>query len=92
MQSKPTTDQMNAINEALFVGQKIEAIKLYRNATGHDLKESKEFVEKLATELYTQHPEMFSAGQRQQVAAARGIGIVFAIIVAVIIVIILIMK
>ncbi len=33
--------------EALRAGQKIEAIKLYRRATGVDLKTAKEFVESL---------------------------------------------
>ena len=36
-----------AIREALAAGKKIEAIKLYRDATGSSLRESKDAVEKM---------------------------------------------
>lgn len=38
----------NAVREALLAGQKIHAIKLYREATGVGLKEAKEAVEAMA--------------------------------------------
>ncbi len=49
------------IQEALFKGDKIEAIKLYREGTNLGLKESKEAVEKLETELRQKSPERFTA-------------------------------
>jgi ribosomal protein L7/L12 len=49
------------IHEALFKGDKIEAIKLYREGTNLGLKESKEAVEKLETELRQKSPERFAA-------------------------------
>ena len=49
------------VQQALFQGQKIEAIKLYREATNQGLKESKEAVEKLEVELRQRLPERFSA-------------------------------
>lgn len=49
-----TRDQ---ITQAIFAGRKIEAIKLYREATGQGLKESKDFIEALTVELREQHPD-----------------------------------
>lgn len=49
--------------EAIFGGapRKIEAIRLVREAMGFGLKEAKEFVEKLSSELYTKAPHRFAA-------------------------------
>jgi len=55
-------DVKNEIADAIFAHRKIEAIKLYREASGQGLKEAKEFVEALTTELREQSPEKFSAG------------------------------
>jgi len=49
------------VQQALFQGQKIEAIKLYREATNQGLKESKDAVEKMEAELRQRSPERFSA-------------------------------
>ncbi|MGV3756642.1 MAG: ribosomal protein L7/L12 [Verrucomicrobiota bacterium] len=49
------------IEEALFKGEKIEAIKLYRDGTNLGLKESKEAVEKIEAVLRQQSPEKFTA-------------------------------
>ena len=49
------------IQEALFKGDKIEAIKLYREGTNLGLKESKEAVEKLEVDLRQKSPERFTA-------------------------------
>jgi hypothetical protein len=49
------------IRDAIFAGQKIRAIKLYRELTGHGLKESKDFIEALTEELRTSSPEKFTA-------------------------------
>jgi len=42
-----TPDQRSEIIAALESGKKIEAIKLYRNATGSDLADAKFFIETL---------------------------------------------
>lgn len=52
-------EQRNAMTELLFVGQKIAAIKIYRQATGAGLKESKDFVETLESTLQQTMPERF---------------------------------
>ena len=56
----PLTDnQRQAIEAAIFAERKIQAIKLYREATGAGLAEAKDAVEKLETELRERHPEDF---------------------------------
>jgi hypothetical protein len=39
--------------------QKIEAIKTYRDATGEGLKESKDIIDNLASELKKENPHQF---------------------------------
>jgi hypothetical protein len=60
-------EDMDHINEALFAGRLIEAIKIYRVATGSGLKEAKDFVEALESRLRSEMPERFTAPQRQVV-------------------------
>jgi hypothetical protein len=65
MTDELTPERLAAISNALYVGNKIEAIKLYRTATGKDLKDSKDAVEKLAMELEAKNPLMFAKQRRQ---------------------------
>ena len=58
-------DQTRSIHDAIYAGNKIEAIKLYRTATGKDLKDSKDAVEKLAVELEARNPAMFARRRSQ---------------------------
>ncbi|MCI0334853.1 MAG: ribosomal protein L7/L12 [Planctomycetes bacterium] len=63
------------IQAAIFAGQKIPAIKLYRKASGQGLKEAKDFVEALEAELRRTDPTKFTA------PAAKGCSIsVFCVI------------
>lgn len=66
-------DQAQRMTEAIFAGQKIEAIKLYREATGTGLKESKGFVDDLEKQLRQECPERFTS------AARAGCGLVVLI-------------
>ena len=52
---------LSLIKEALFRGQRIEAIKLYREATDVGLAEAKTAVEKMEAELRASSPEKFNA-------------------------------
>lgn len=54
-----TDEQRTEITELLFLGHKINAIKVYRNATGAGLKESKDFVDALEASLLQTMPEKF---------------------------------
>jgi ribosomal protein L7/L12 len=56
-----TDAQMNAILDSLFADRKLEAIKLYREATGLNLLESKNFIEKLQASLKEKQPHHFQA-------------------------------
>lgn len=63
-----TEAQLNAIADALRAGTKIEAVKLYREATGLGLKESKDEVEAIEAGLRSKFPEQFPA----KAAAGKG--------------------
>jgi hypothetical protein len=52
-------DKLDEINEHLFAGNILLAIKIYRELTGLGLKESKDFIDKLEIELRKQVPEKF---------------------------------
>ena len=54
-----TPDENEAICAALAKGQKIEAIKIYREATGLGLKEAKDFIDALIPQLQQQDPEKY---------------------------------
>jgi hypothetical protein len=58
--AEPTSNVDDEIQAALFRGNKIEAIKLCRGATGKGLKEAKDFVEALEAELRRTSPEKFT--------------------------------
>ena len=60
-----TEQQQQAINAEIFGGRKIEAIKLYREATGTGLKEAKDAVEGMEADLRQLEPNKFakSAGK-----------------------------
>lgn len=57
-------DKITALEQALFRGNKIEAIKIHRECTGLGLKESKDAIDSLEAELRTRSPEKFSAAPR----------------------------
>ena len=61
MSTEIPDETWSEIKAALYSGNKIEAIKLYRDATGLGLKESKESVEKLETELRASEPDKFKS-------------------------------
>ncbi len=65
MANELTPEQLTTIGNAVYSGNKIEAIKLYRTATGGDLKDSKDAVEKLAVDLHAKNPAMFAKKRSQ---------------------------
>lgn len=58
-------DQVDAIRDSLFRGNKIEAIKHYREATGLGLAESKAFIDALEFRLRQQEPQQFTAAPKK---------------------------
>ena len=61
MADSPTPEETQEIANALASGYRIEAIKIYRSATGKGLKEAKDFIEALAPKLIEKDPERFKA-------------------------------
>lgn len=59
------------IDEALFRGNKVEAIKIYREEAGCQLMEAKNAVEAIEKELRKAKPERF----RRQSSASGAIGL-----------------
>ena len=55
-----TEQQQQAITTEIFGGRKIEAIKLYREATGLGLKEAKDAVDGMEKDLRQREPNKFA--------------------------------
>lgn len=84
-----TPQQTDAIIDALYGGRKIEAIKLYREATRTGLAEAKGFVDGLETELRARHPEKFRAapgGKGCVIGAAVHAAVLAAIAIAILLI------
>ncbi len=74
----PLTDaQLNAISDALRGGNKIEAIKLHREATGLGLKEAKDEIEVIEAGLREKFPDQFPAANK---AGGQGKGCLGAVV------------
>jgi hypothetical protein len=90
--SQPVSqDDMDRINEALFAGKLIEAIKIYRAATRCDLKEAKDFIESLENRLRSEMPQRFTAPQRKVVEVRTGGCLLILVVSAVAIVAIIVL-
>ncbi len=55
----PSDEEIAEISEVLADGKKIEAIKIYREATGKGLKDAKEFIDALIPRLVEKDPEKY---------------------------------
>jgi hypothetical protein len=83
MNSELSQEKIDAINQALFSGRFIEAIKIYRTGTGSGLKEAKDFIEALETRLRAEVPERFTAPPRLNVdVSTRGCAAIAFLIAA----------
>ncbi len=72
MTNQLTQQQIEEIQNALAGCKKIEAIKIYRAATGQGLKEAKDFVEALIPKLIEQDPERFENLASQNTSGCAG--------------------
>jgi len=61
-----TAQQQQEIEKAIFAGRKIEAVKLYRDATDLGLAEAKRVVEDLEVDLRRRSPENFIVGANKK--------------------------
>jgi ribosomal protein L7/L12 len=81
MADQLTREETEAIASALAEGRKIEAIKIYREATGKGLKEAKDFIDALVPELKSKDPEKYaklSAGKGCAPVIVLGLGVMGA--------------
>ncbi len=77
-------EKLVEIQEALFRGEKIAAIKIHRECTRAGLKDSKEAVEFLEAELRKISPEKFSAAPSGKgCLGVLGIAAVLAVVLGV---------
>src|SRR5690349_2663177 len=60
MPQEPTQQQLEQLRDAIFRRRKVEAIKLYRHFSGSDLKDSKDYIDALSSEMELKHPEKFA--------------------------------
>ena len=60
MGDQPSQEQIEEIGNALASGRKIEAIKIYREATSKGLKDAKDFIDKLIPKLQEQDPDKYA--------------------------------
>jgi hypothetical protein len=82
MPSNLTNEQWQRIEAALFAGKKIEAIKLYRDFTGSDLRESKESVEAYEAKLRAEFPDRFTAAPPIKIGCSSKAAIVLLLLIA----------
>ena len=76
---EPTREQWVAIQEHLAGGRMIEALKVYREATGVGLKEAKDAMEAYQEKLRAESPEQFPECSK---SGCMGAVVLFAMILA----------
>lgn len=78
----PPADPLAPVRAAIFAGDKIQAIRLYRTGVNAHvgLAEAKKLVEKATAELYAKQPEKFS---QPPTKAGAGCSAVLAAILAI---------
>jgi len=67
------------IQDLVYAGRKIEAIKLAREKMGWDLRDAKERVDQVEQKLRTQFPHSFTAKQRIGCGTAGAACVVLAV-------------
>ena len=81
-QPLPDDDATESIKAAIFQGQKIEAIKRYRQVSGQGLREAKDFIEALEGELRFSEPARFVADPQGKGCGVGVLAVVAAIALA----------
>lgn len=74
MANQPSDEQWRRIEEALYAGRKIEAIKHFREATGSGLKEAKDVLDEHEAQLRAQSPGRFTAKKGCLVLVLASVG------------------
>lgn len=82
MSSEVPEETKHEIAEAIFAERKIEAIKLYREATGESLSQAKSFIEELTDELREKSPEKFKPLSSASSAGCGSSSLIFLAVTA----------
>lgn len=82
MADELTPETIELISSEIFRGHKLEAIKLYRQGTGSDLKDSKDFIEQLTQRLREEKPESFSADAKGSGCSSQA-GVMLTAVIAI---------
>ncbi len=70
MTTELTPRQMRKICQEIYEGDMLQAVCLYKEASGKGLKESRQFIEMLTKRLYEETPEKFRNQARPGCASA----------------------
>ena len=76
MERPISSKALSEVQTAIFKGEKINAIRIYREDTGASLVDAKTAVEKLEAEMRGASPEKFTAAPPRK----KGCGVCFALI------------
>ena len=74
-----TETQRERVLEKLKLGRKIEAIKVYRECTGADLKQGVAFIEDLIPKLIEEDPEKYAKLAAATSGGCMGVLIILAV-------------
>jgi ribosomal protein L7/L12 len=67
------------MTEFIFTGQKIHAIKMYREASGLGLKEAKDFIDQMEKQLREECPENFTHAAKTGCSVLLAAGALLAV-------------
>ncbi len=82
MPTELTSEQWQSIEAALFAGQKIQAIKLYREYARCDLRDAKESVETYEAKLRTEFPDRFTAAPATKIGCSSKAAVLLLLLIA----------
>src|SRR5436190_19659433 len=90
MERPISSNALAQVQSALFKGDKIVAIKIYRQDTGSSLAEAKDAVDKLEAEWRTAFPDKFTATRRSK--GCGGSATVFMVLGSLVLLVLLVMM
>lgn len=80
MNTPLSEETLQRVKTAIYGRRKIEAIKILREATNLELKEAKDWVDSLTTELQAKEPEKFSAKKGGCTTAVFALGLLALVV------------
>ncbi|MST00822.1 MAG: hypothetical protein EXS29_05880 [Pedosphaera sp.] len=78
MEPQPNDPRLQEIHAAILAGQKIQAIKLWRELTGAGLAEAKESIERITEEARAKNPKEFAQQPQPKGCLVAAVAMIFA--------------